>query len=87
MLHASYLQLLTEQALIEWKNEFLEAELKVLCGETQGIENICTWKRENKIDFDLETFKLENPDLATSFMVSSGGRPRFGVYDYRQYPR
>ena len=87
MLHASYLQLLTEQAHIEWKNEFLEAELKVLCGETQGIENICTWKRENKIDFDLETFKKENPDLATSFMVSSGGRPRFGVYDYRQYPR
>ena len=56
--------------LVSWNIEIATSKLKVACGESEGIEGICTWKREIKVKkvFDTPKFVSENPDLYTSYL-------------------
>ena len=33
------------------------------CGDNEGIEGICVWKRQEKFDFDETSFKRAHPEL------------------------
>jgi len=70
-LSAPNLWLTKLKALLNWDLEILEAQLKIACGEFEGIEGICSWKREfsDRRAFDLETFMLENPDLYLDYLT------------------
>jgi len=56
-LHFLYLSILTHQAPLDWRKEFVEAKMKSACGTSSGIEGICNWNRviekESKIDKEL----------------------------------
>jgi hypothetical protein len=56
--------------LVTWNIEIATSRLKVACGEGRGIEGVCTWKRENKINkaFDTPKFVSDHPDLYTSYL-------------------
>lgn len=56
--------------LVSWNIEIATSKLKVACGEAQGIDGVCTWKREDKVKkvFDTPRFVSEHPDLYTSYL-------------------
>ena len=59
------------KAPFDWDVEYSEAHLKVACGENEGIEGVCTWKRADKLSskkFDEGAFQKENPDLFDDFI-------------------
>ena len=47
-LHEKHLGVLEVKKYAEWKVEIATTKLRVLTGEADGIEEICTWKREKK---------------------------------------
>lgn len=68
-IHSTYLKVLEMQALLTWRNEFIEVQLRAACGENEGISDICTWKRETvtRARFDTDAFRNDHPDLWESF--------------------
>lgn len=72
-LHNLYLGVLSMQAYADWELELASAQLKELCGDNEGIEGICTWKRAEYLDekFDRKVFAEEYPDLYKEFTVVS----------------
>lgn len=56
--------------LVTWNIEISTSKLKVACGRAEGIEGVCTWKRENKIKevFDTPSFVSDHPELYTSYL-------------------
>ena len=47
-LHEKHLGVLEVKKYAEWKVEIATTKLRVLTGEADGIDEICTWKREKK---------------------------------------
>lgn len=70
VLHEHYLRVIGVESDAFWKKQIAEAHLKVLCAENQGIEDICTWPREDKVkeSFNQDLFAQENPDLFASYL-------------------
>jgi hypothetical protein len=70
MLHDHYLKVIGAESDALWKKQIAEAQLKVLCAEHQGIENICAWPREKKEseNFNQVLFASENPDLYSKYL-------------------
>jgi hypothetical protein len=62
-LHSKHLGVLEIKKFAEWENQIANTKLRVLTGEAEGIEGICTWKRELKESsaLDREKLKLEYP--------------------------
>jgi hypothetical protein len=48
-LHEKHLAVLEVLQYAEWREEIADIKLRVLTGEYDGIEGICSWKRELKI--------------------------------------
>lgn len=69
IIHSTYLRVLAIQAPLIWRDELLEARLRVACGEYDAVSGVCTWKRETvtRLGFDSDTFKNEHPDLYEQF--------------------
>ena len=44
--HKEYIQLVMEKEEVEVEIILRELEIKKLCGDNDGIEGICTWKRK-----------------------------------------
>ncbi len=63
-LHAKHLGVIEVLKYAEWKVDFAKTKLKVLTGLADGIEGICSWKREtiDQISFDKEKVKQEHPE-------------------------
>jgi hypothetical protein len=72
-LHNLYLGVLSMQAYADWENQLAAAQLKNLCGNNEGIEGICTWKRAEQFDekFDRKAFMESYPDLVEEFTTTS----------------
>jgi len=64
LLHAKHLGVLEIKKFAEWESDIANTKLKVLTGEADGIEDICTWKREPKEVTSLDKKKLQtdHPD-------------------------
>ena len=62
-----------EAAVAKWDEDLAAAELQIECGDNEGIEGICTWKRFMKENekFDEANFKAENPDLAKRYTITT----------------
>ncbi len=68
------LQLIEYYTAAEWQAEVAEVNIRTLCGDAEGIEGICTWKRVEKVTekFNEKKFKAENPELFQQFSTGGG---------------
>ena len=58
-LHEKHLAVLEVLQYAEWREEIADIKLRVLTGDSDGIEGICTWKRETKVLVTLNKKKLQ----------------------------
>ena len=84
---AEWLRLHSEMAALSWESNRREIEIKSLCGDAEGIEGVCTWKRENKTTptCDGTAFKTTHPRVWSSFTKTSKPSVRFKVNPMRPY--
>jgi hypothetical protein len=70
-LHEKHLGVLEIKKYAEWKSETANLKLRVMTGDAEGIEGICTWKREEKevISFDRQTVQTNHPDEYNACVV------------------
>lgn len=70
LLSAPSLWLTKLKALVTWELDILEARLKIECGEFEGIEGVCAWKREfiTRTSFDLKSFMLDHLELYLDYL-------------------
>ena len=63
-LHEKHLAVLEVMQYAEWRKDIADIKLRVLTGNAEGIESICTWKREEKpvTNFDKKTVQTNHPD-------------------------
>jgi len=63
-LHEQHLAVLEVLQYAEWREEIAGIKLRVLTGEYDGIEGICSWKREAKTTaiFDKKSVQTNHPD-------------------------
>ena len=85
-LRQEYLEAHAELQPIEYKKKLFENKLKLLTGENQGIQKICSWKR--RITKNLSKIDLLNYDseLTQKYITKKKSVIRFKVNDYRPYP-
>jgi hypothetical protein len=62
-LHEKHLAVLEVKQYAEWREEIAEIKLRVLTDDSDGIEGICTWKREAKTTttIDKKSLQAEHP--------------------------
>jgi hypothetical protein len=62
-LHAKHLGVLEIKKFAEWESDIANTKLKVITDDAEGIEGICTWKRELKevISLDKKKLQAEHP--------------------------
>jgi hypothetical protein len=70
-LHAMHLGVLEIKKFAEWESDIATTKLKVITHDAEGIEGICTWKREPKevIVLDKKKIQVEHPDEYSSCVV------------------
>jgi rubrerythrin len=63
-LHEKHLGVLEIKKYVEWKIDIANVKLRVMTGDAEGIEGICTWKREEKevVTFDRTKLQAEHPE-------------------------
>ena len=66
-----YLELIGFSKEAKLEKDIAEAHLKVLCGNSEGINGICKWKRTEKLSFSLDKKSLEasHPTEFKEFLV------------------
>jgi len=84
-LHTEYLDLIAKLANIRRDLIRYELDLRYVCGKNEGIEGVCTYKREIEKKFDKEAFKKDHPDIWSKFETDRHGSLRFKVLPYRDY--
>jgi hypothetical protein len=74
-LHDKHLAVLETKKFAEWKNDIALTKLKVLIDQAEGIEGICTWKREEKevVSLDKKKLQIDHPDEYKSCVVQGAG--------------
>lgn len=55
-LHNAYLNLIASEATLKWEVEQLDAQLRVECGLSDGIQGVCKWPRK---DVERKVFEVE----------------------------
>ena len=85
-LHQEYLEAHALLQPIEYKKKLFENKLKLITGENQGIQKICSWKR--RINKNLSKIALLNYDseLTQKYITKKKSVIRFKINDYRPYP-
>ncbi len=70
-LHEKHLGVLEIRKYAEWKIDIANVKLRVLTGAHEGIDEICTWKREEKetITLDKAALQSQYPDAYNDCMV------------------
>lgn len=87
-LHAAFIDNQRDIYIKEWWYARLEAKLKLLTGEADGIENICGWNREmkQKISFDKKKFEEDHPELFKKYLTKSPDNYSVNIFSWRNYP-
>jgi hypothetical protein len=85
-LHQLHLELLSFIAQAKWEKGIAEANLKALCGDCDGIEEVVTWRRKmsKSSKFDRTALKAQYPEIYASFVKEIRKR-EFEVFDMRSY--
>lgn len=70
-LHSLHLGVLEIQKYAEWESDLANQNLRALTGQNEGIEGICTWKREEKEVrvFDKDALQAEFPDAYNDCVI------------------
>jgi hypothetical protein len=70
LLHKSFIELSCKIETISWEKEQLGTKLQATIGENEGIQNICSWKREKKLSqkFSTTEFKDKYPHLISDYL-------------------
>jgi len=61
--HKEYIELVMKKEDVNVEIILRELEIKKLCGDNDGIEGICTWKRKESLAFDATAFKNQHPEI------------------------
>jgi len=71
VLHARHLGILEIKKYVEWKIDIANVKLRVLTGDAESIEGICTWKREEKevVTFEKQKLQTEYPEEYAACVV------------------
>ena len=85
-LHSRWLDAHVDLQPIELKKRILENKLKVIVGESQGIKDICSWKRKKIKQITKSALLKYDKDLANKYISIGKSQIRFKVNDYRPYP-
>lgn len=74
-LHELHLGVLEIKKYAEWNIDIANVKLRVMTGEADGIEGICTWKREAKevVTFDKQALQNNHPEEYQSCVVQAAG--------------
>ena len=74
-LHELHLGVLEIKKYAEWNIDIANVKLRVITGEADGIEGICTWKREAKevVTFDKEGLQIDHPEEYEACVVQAAG--------------
>lgn len=85
--HERWLELHSEIAGLNWESERLTIELKSLCGDSDGIDGVCSWKRvtKTKLAFDGAAFKDKHPQIYRRYLKKGKASVKFSVNDKRPY--
>ena len=85
-LHQLHLQLLRFTAQAKWDQEIAEANLKALCGESDEIGELLTWRRKQSTSAKLDetALKSQHPEIYDSF-AQEVPNPKFEVVPMRSY--
>jgi hypothetical protein len=70
-LHEKHLGVLEIKKYAEWKIDFANVKLRVMTGDAEGIEGICTWKREEKevVTFDKQKLEADYPEQYNACVI------------------
>ena len=87
-LHARHLILLARQGELTWEKDFIEAQMKVACGNAKSITGICSWPRLEAIKskFDKRGFTNAHPDISDSYTFTPAPTYSFIVNEFHPYP-
>jgi hypothetical protein len=85
-LHQLHLQLLRFTAQAKWDQEIAEANLKALCGESDGIGELLTWRRKQTTSSKLDepALKSQHREIYDLF-AQEVPNPKFEVVPMRSY--
>jgi len=85
--HKEYLELIMEKEEVDVEITLRELEIKKLCGSNEGIDGVCTWKRDEKFAFDATAFKNKHPAIVkdTQYHSASKASVAIGVIASRDY--
>ena len=85
-LHMGHLGILRFQARAGWDHEIAVANLKMLCGDADGVSGLLSWKRADSTTqvFDASAFGEQHPDLLAEFTVEEQPEA-FRVLPMRSY--
>jgi hypothetical protein len=80
-MHALYLSLLSVEPVLKKHKEVARAHLMLLCGESAGIEELCTWRREPKdvIKIDWGAIKATHPAEVAACTTFGNPTPRVRI--------
>ena len=84
-LHGDYLRLKGQLAEIEGDLVRYELDLRHICGENEGVEGICSYKRIPKKKFDDKAFQSEHPEFWEECHVDRPAQRRIKVLASRDY--
>lgn len=70
-LHEKHLGVLEIKKYVEWKIDIANVKLRIMTGDAEGIEGICTWKREEKevVTFDRQKLLIVHPEEYNACVV------------------
>jgi hypothetical protein len=84
-LHDHYLKKTEEAARIKFELLRVQLELRDFCGENEGIEGVCRYRREITQDLDKESLQRAHPEEYESCVREVQSKPRFKIMESRAY--
>lgn len=84
-LHEKYVQFIEEIGKINIDLDLVKMKLKSHCGENSGIDDVCTYIREDKKKFDREKFEADHPHLVKKYTTTGSDRRVVQVSKSRDY--
>ncbi len=84
-LHSEYISLAAEGGITEGDILLASMRLKVICGTSGGIKDICEYTRQERLVFDVDKFKVDNPDVYSQFTTTGAMSVRTNVKRSRDY--
>jgi hypothetical protein len=80
-MHALYLSLLSVEPVLKKHKEVARAHLMLLCGESAGIEELCSWRRTPRdvIAIDWDTIKATHPAEVAACTTFGNPTPRVRI--------